>query len=101
MLRGETIRVQADSRLAVMAADGSSRRDVLQNLGGIWLEKINHGVLVSNAQHQISHRFRERERRTKDRLYESKDSLEIPKCSMSPRLLFVSVEVRDKYLRGQ
>lgn len=33
---------------------------------------------------------------TKDRRYESKDSLEMPKCSISPRSLLVSVELRDK-----
>lgn len=33
---------------------------------------------------------------TKDRRYESKDSLEMPKGSMSPRSLLVSVELRDR-----
>jgi len=37
---------------------------------------------------------------SKDRLYESKDSREMEKCSISPKLLGVSVEVRDKYRRG-
>jgi hypothetical protein len=37
---------------------------------------------------------------TKDRLYESKDSREIEKCSISPTSLRVSVELRDRYLRG-
>lgn len=39
---------------------------------------------------------------TKDRRYESNDSREIEKGSMSPILLRVSVELReDMYLRGQ
>ena len=40
--------------------------------------------------------------RTKDRRYESNDSREMEKGSMSPMLLRVSVELReDRYLRGQ
>lgn len=39
--------------------------------------------------------------RTNDLRYESKDSREMEKCSMSPKLLRVSLEVRAvRYLRG-
>lgn len=38
--------------------------------------------------------------RTNDRLYESKDSREMEKCSMSPKLLLVSLDVRARYFRG-
>lgn len=39
---------------------------------------------------------------TNDRRYESKDSREMEKCSMSPKLLRVSIDVRDvvKYRFG-
>lgn len=40
------------------------------------------------------------EQRTNERRYESKDSREMEKCSMSPKLLLVSVDVRERYFRG-
>lgn len=42
-----------------------------------------------------------REARTNDLRYESKDSREMGKCSISPKLLLVSVDaLDDRYLRG-
>lgn len=45
---------------------------------------------------------RRKSRRTNERLYESKDSREMEKCSISPLSVRVSVELRPepRYLRG-
>ncbi len=42
-----------------------------------------------------------RTERTKDLLYESNDSREMEKCSISPALLLVSLDARDRYRLGQ
>jgi len=78
----EAGRVEALAGGHVVAGDGRSRRDVLQKRSA-----------AAYSQQPAA--------RTKDRRYESKDSREMEKCSMSPKLLLVSDEARDdRYLRG-
>lgn len=71
--------------------DGRSCRDVLE-----WLLASRH-----SSPRAVQQRYLLQEGKlTNDRLYESKDSLEMPKWSISPKLLLVSVEFRERYLRG-